>query len=51
MDFVKWLEDISFICGALVIDILMWKFGFVWKYYKCSGSGGVVSYVNSNVIV
>jgi len=43
--------DLSCISVALVIDILMLKFGFVRKYYKCNGCGIAVPYVDSNVIM
>lgn len=43
--------DLSCISVALVIDILMLKFGFARKHYKCNGSGIAVPYVDSNVIV
>lgn len=43
--------DLSCISVALVFDILMLKFGFVRKYYKCNGSGIAVPYVDSNMIV
>lgn len=43
--------NLSCISVALVTDILMLKFGFVRKYYKCNGSGIAVPYVDINVIV
>jgi len=44
-------EDLSCISVALVIDILMLKFGFMRKYYKCNGSGIAVPYVDIIVIL